>query len=387
MNIALILQLTGSDLMKVTIIGAGNIGTYLAAYISLKKDCKVWIHTSKPSAFNKELTLLEEERNFEHHVKLHSVTSDIKEAVKNADYILITHPSFMVEKIINEITQHAKKGAVVGAIPSFGSKDEYYINDLINKGCIFFGSQRVPSLTRLITYGKAIALKQKNTKMKLGVIPQEYATKVCSDMTSLIDIPCIPLNDSLVLPEFSYISSSITPSKLYELFSDYSDNIVYKKIPLFYEEWGDDSSAMLLQLSEDLKNIFAHLKQLCNGDLNIFENLLTYFNIPLPEQLTQKIRTSPSFSIETVSEKAHFSDASSTFFMEDLLSDLCSLKAFSELINLDTLTLDKVIYWAQELLEKDYLDDGKLLGADIYQLTIPQIRGITTKEDLLNLII
>ncbi|MEG2936064.1 MAG: NAD/NADP octopine/nopaline dehydrogenase family protein, partial [Clostridium sp.] len=295
-------------------------------------------------------------------------------------------PSFMVEDIINEITSHAKKGAVVGVIPSFGSKEEYYIDDLINKGCIFFGSQRVPSITRLITYGKSISLKQKNTTMKLGVIPQEYADKVCSDMTALIDIPCTPFNNYLDLPEVSY-TPLMHPSKLYELFSDYSDNMVYKKIPLFYEEWGDDASAMLLQLNEDLKRIFFELKQLYANNISDFEKLKSYFNIQTPDQLTQKIRTSPSFSPEINSEKSHLPNTVSKYFMEDLLSGLCLLKSFSELLFIEVSTLDKVIYWAQELLQKDYIDNGKLCGVDIQDLTIPQVKGITSKEDLLNLII
>ncbi|MGL5150066.1 MAG: 2-dehydropantoate 2-reductase N-terminal domain-containing protein, partial [Clostridium sp.] len=84
--------------MNIAIIGAGNIGTYLATYISLKKDCKVWMHTSKPEAFKEVLKLHEEEKNIVHNVKLHKVTSSIEEVISNANVVLITHPSFMFEK-------------------------------------------------------------------------------------------------------------------------------------------------------------------------------------------------------------------------------------------------------------------------------------------------
>ena len=116
--------------MNICIIGAGNIGTYLAAYISMKKDCKVWIHTSKPHLFKDELILIEEEKNLNHNVKLHCVTSSLEEAVKDADYILITHPSFLIEKTINEISNFVKPNAVVGLIPGFGGK-EYFAKKLI----------------------------------------------------------------------------------------------------------------------------------------------------------------------------------------------------------------------------------------------------------------
>ena len=123
--------------MNICIIGAGNIGTYLAAYISMKKDCKVWIHTSKPHLFKDELTLIEEEKNLEHKVKLHCVTDSLEEGVRDADYILITHPSFLIEKTIEEISNYVKPNTVIGLIPGFGGK-EYFADKLTKKGCIFF---------------------------------------------------------------------------------------------------------------------------------------------------------------------------------------------------------------------------------------------------------
>ena len=45
--------------MNICIIGAGNIGTYLAAYISMKDENKVWLHTSKPESFKEKMVLVE----------------------------------------------------------------------------------------------------------------------------------------------------------------------------------------------------------------------------------------------------------------------------------------------------------------------------------------
>ena len=118
--------------MNICIIGAGNIGTYLAAYISMNKNNKVYLHTSKPEVFKETIALIEEEKNITHDVKVHCVTASYEEAVKEADYILITYPSFMMEKTINTIIPFLKKGAVVGAIPGFGGK-EYLIENYLKK--------------------------------------------------------------------------------------------------------------------------------------------------------------------------------------------------------------------------------------------------------------
>ena len=60
--------------MNICIIGAGNIGTYLAAYISMKDENKVWLHTSKPETFKENILLVEEERNITHNVKINCIT-------------------------------------------------------------------------------------------------------------------------------------------------------------------------------------------------------------------------------------------------------------------------------------------------------------------------
>lgn len=372
--------------MNITIIGAGNIGTYLAAYIALKEENKVWIHTSKPEQFSEELLLVEEEKNLEHKVKLHCVTSSMEVAVKDADLILITHPSFMFKKTIDEIGKYVKKGTIIGAIPGFGGK-EYYIDKLIEKGCIFFGSQRVPSIIRLIEYGKSVALKQKNPFMRLGVIPKKSANEVCEKMTNLIDIKCIPVENYLGIT-LSPSNPTMHPSRLYELFGAYEEGIVYDINPLFYEQWGDEASSMLLQLDEELKAIVKELNYKNDFNKNDFEEIKVRFNIEKPNELTEKIRTAPGFkgirSPMVEKGNGYIPDLSSRYFLEDLDYGLCILKSFAEILEVNVPTIDKVIYWAQKLLQKDYLVNGELVGSDAKNLVIPQRIGITTKDELIN---
>lgn len=370
--------------MNIAIIGAGNIGTYLATYISLKEGCKVWMHTSKPESFKETLTLVEEEKNLNHKVNLHCVSSSLEEVVKDADYILITHPSFMMEKTLKEIGNYVKQGAAIGCIPGFGGK-EYYSKPLIEKGCIFFGSQRVPSITRLISYGESVCLKQKNPFMKLGVIPKEAAEKVCKDMTNLIDIPSLPVENYLAIT-LSPSNPTMHPSRLYELFGDYKEGIVYTKNPLFYEEWNTIASSTLLDLDVELAAIFKELNEFNDFNPNDFEKIKVRYGIETPEELSQKIRTASGFkgihSPMVEVKNGHIPDLNSRYFIEDVDFGLCILKSFAELVNIQTPTIDKLIYWSQDLLGKEYLVNGHLTGADSKNLIIPQNLGVKTKEEL-----
>lgn len=372
--------------MNIGIIGAGNIGTYLAAYASTKENCRVWIHTSKPESFKDTLILIEEEKNLSHNVKLHCVTSSLEEVVSNSDYILITHPSFMMEKTLKEVSKYAKKGTVVGAIPGFGGK-EFFIDKLLEKDCIFFGSQRVPSITRLESYGECVHLKQKNEFMNLSVIPHEHSDSVCKIMTNLIDINCYPLDNYLSIT-LSPSNPTMHPSRLYELFKDYKAEVTYDRNPYFYEEWGNLASDTLLKLDDELGEILDSLNEFNDFNRDDFEKIKLRYKISSPEELTHKIRTAPGFKgIRTPMANDTYGnyipDLNSRYFIEDIQFGLCIIKAFAEICVVNTPTVDKIIYWAQNLLSKEYLIDSKLIGKDVDELMIPQSKGIKTKFDLI----
>ena len=82
--------------------------------------------------------------------------------------------------------------------------------------------------------------------------------------------------------------------------------------------------------------------------------------------------------------KVDIPDLSSRYFIEDIEFGLCIIKAFAELCNLNTPKLDEVIVWSQNLLNKEYLVDNKLIGKDSKKLLIPQNIGINSKKELID---
>lgn len=317
---------------------------------------------------------------------MHSITSSYEEAVKNADYVLITYPSFMIEETLKKIIPYFKKGTVVGVIPGFGGK-EYLIDELLEKGCIFFGSQRVPSIIRLEKYGECVLLKQKNEFMKLRVIPSKHSEKVCEVMTSFIDIPCLPLNNYLAIT-LSPSNPTMHPSRLYELFNDYVEGEkVYSRNPYFYEEWGTLASQTLLDLDDELTEIFNSLNYNNEFYEEDMEKIKKRYGISIAEELSEKINTAPGFqgidSPMVKVEGGFIPDKNSRYFVEDIQFGLCIIKAFAELCDVKTPTVDKVIEWGQKLVGKEYLVNGSLNGRDKGELMIPQAKGIKTKEELI----
>ncbi|MGL4848040.1 MAG: NAD/NADP octopine/nopaline dehydrogenase family protein [Clostridium sp.] len=369
--------------MNICIIGAGNIGTYLAAFTAVNKKNKVFLHTSKVESFADSLELVEEERSLKHNVNLYKVTNSYKEAVEEADITLVTYPSFMIEKALKEISKHVKKGSIIGIIPGFGGA-EAFKEQFLEKGCTFFGSQRVPAITRLNEYGKSVALKERNPFMNLATFPKEKGEEVAKIMTDLIDIKCNSLSNYLAVT-LSPSNPVFHPSRLYEMFKDYKEGVVYDKHYLFYEEWGNFASKYMLKLDEELEEV---TKALVGDPSDDFERIKKRFNIEKEEELTEAISTATGFiGIKTPMlevEGGYIPDVNSRYFTEDIEFGTCIIKGFAEIVGVKTPFVDEIITWGQNLLGKEYLIGEELIGKDAKDLLIPKNLGLNSKKEILS---
>jgi hypothetical protein len=75
-------------------------------------------------------------------------------------------------------------------------------------------------------------------------------------------------------------------------------------------------------------------------------------------------------------------DFSGRYLYEDVPFGLVVTKAIAELAQVDTPTIDRVISWSQEKMDKRYIVNGKLDSSATRDLPIPQNVGIQTLEDL-----
>jgi hypothetical protein len=59
------------------------------------------------------------------------------------------------------------------------------------------------------------------------------------------------------------------------------------------------------------------------------------------------------------------------------------VKGIADVAGVGTPYIDKVLYWAQETLGKEYVVDGKLVGKDVRETRAPLAYGLDTLEDIL----
>lgn len=76
-------------------------------------------------------------------------------------------------------------------------------------------------------------------------------------------------------------------------------------------------------------------------------------------------------------------DFANRYFTEDIPEGVAMYKCIADLAGVSTPVMDEIVCFFQKFMEKEYIKDGKLAGANVPETKSPQAFGITTLEQLL----
>ena len=337
--------------MNITIVGCGNIGTQFAVHCA-SKNHKVTVFCSKPEIVSKTLRIADPDGNIIKTGDIYLATNNEYDAFSDADLIFVTVPAFAMKDYAKKIIPHLKKGAMICLTPGTGGA-EFAFKTAIQKGNIIFGLQRVPSVARLVEYGKVVCASGYRNELYSAAIPARYAAQTAKIISDIFDISCTPMPN--------YLNVTLTPSnpilhttRLRTIFKDYKQGLYYEKVPLFYEEWNDKSSELLLECDNEVQNICAVLKEF---DLSFVKSLMLHYESETATQLTQKICSIKSFRglkspcIKT--ENGYIPDFSSRYFTADFPYGLSILVQISKLLGLSAPHMQKTLDWYYSVVPKE----------------------------------
>ncbi len=314
--------------MNITIVGAGNIGTQFALHCADKKH-NVIIFTKRFKEISKKLTISDKENNIIKSAEINFATDNPELAFKNADLIFVTVPAFLMKQSAEIIKKYVKSNTLIGIIPGLGGGELAFS---IVKNCVIFGLQRLPSVARLVEYGKNVCVEGYRNELFVASIPIDKADYCAKIMAGIFDMKCSPLPNFLNLT-LTPSNSILHTSRLYSLFKDWHDEKVYDYIPLFYEEWDNKSSELLLKCDEEVQNICKSLKDF---DLSGVKSLKEHYESYTIEDLTKKITSIKGFKgLTTPSvkyKKGYIPDFNSRYFKADFPYSLALIKQIADLI-------------------------------------------------------
>ncbi len=337
--------------MKITIVGGGNIGTQFAVHCA-EKGHEVIINTSKPELFANELVIQNQAGEILHMGTIRCATNDDGVAFSNADLIFITLPAYCMRDIANRIYPYSNTGMMIGIIPGTGG-GECAFAKCIEKGVTVFGMQRVLSVARLIEYGKSVCATGYRNKLFVASLPKDKCGEIAKLVTELFDMECGQLP--------CYLNLTLTPSnpilhttRLRTIFEDYKPGVTYSNLPLFYEEWSDESSNLLFLCDDEVQRI---CKALYEFDLSEVKSLKIHYESATPEALTRKIRSIEGFkgllTPASLQEQGYVPDLNSRYFTADFSYGLTILQQIACFCDVNVPNIDYTMSWYESITDID----------------------------------
>lgn len=333
--------------MKVTIAGAGNVGTQLAVHCA-EHGCEVTLFTSKADRIHHLLQILDENGQITHQGVICEATYDAKKAFSGADVVLVTVPAMLMKKYADIILPYARHGILIGLVPGTGG-GECAFRFCMEKGAVVFGLQRVPSVARLAEVGKAVRAVGYRSELFAAALPCSQTQRCCTVTENLIGIKTSPLPN--------YLNVTLTPSnpvlhtaRLFCLYSDYRPGLVYRSVPLFYEDWDLRSSELMLQCDDEVQAMCKSLKQF---DLSCVHSLRDHYASYTAEAITRKISgiagfkglTSPAIQVEG----GYVPDFRSRYFVADFSFGLTLLVQIADFLNIEAPCMKMILKWYRGL--------------------------------------
>ena len=334
--------------MKIVICGGGSLGHVCAGVLSSHEGVEVSILTNRPERWSRKVVVTDNNgKEFVADIKV--ATSKPEEVIPTADIVFLCQPGFLISNTLKQIKPWLSEACVVGSIVS-STGFFFQAHDILPETTKLFGFQRTPFIARVGEYGHSARL--------LG-----YKREVAIATENIIDTEAFKMQVErlFITPTVlcaNYYEVSLTNSnpilhtgRLYSMWCDWNGERYDHNI-LFYKEWTDDASQLLIDMDAEFMALLEKLP-VTQGAI---PSLLEYYESTDASSLTRKIASIAAFqTIESPmkrDEDGWVPDFESRYFAEDFPFGLQYIKSIAEQNDVPTPTIDKVLAWGLSKIEK-----------------------------------
>jgi opine dehydrogenase len=369
---------------NICFVGGGN-GTHVGSVLLAYKNYNINILTRKPEKWTKNMKLLLD-NGTEIEGVINKISSKPEDVIPESDILFISSPVHVYENIIKNVSPYLSNGTSIGTLFTQGHLDlmmEKHISDYKHRNITFFGLQYIPWQAKTIEYGKMGHLVGRKKELFLSVKPIENQNTIKDQISELFDMN---VHLQPFLANCLTTSNQILhPVRYYCVFNKFNSESLIKKsdIPILYLDMDDESAELLDLLVEDIMIIKTDLINKFNLDLTHVLTLKKRINNQYGSLVKDYTNTKTIFNTATMYRKSKFAminidnnhskiNINHRHFLDDIPFGLVILKSISIELNIDTPVLDKLIYWTQKLMKKEYLVNNQLIGKDIGETGIFQ---------------
>lgn len=324
--------------MKICICGGGSLGHVCAGVMASQGDVELNILSGHPDRWQKTITVTDLDGK-QFVAKISRISSKPEEVVTGQDIILLCLPGYLIEKTLLDIKPLVGTAAVGTVVSSTGFF--FFAHDILGKNAKLFGFQRVPFISRVAEYGKTANLLGYKPSLAAVLENIEDGELFRRDLERLFMTP-VTLLSSFYEVALSNSNPILHTGRLYSMFHG-RENEVFDHNILFYKEWNDEASQLLIDMDAELFQLLDKL------NVHSLPTLLDYYESTDATSLTHKIQSIPAFQTITSPMKqvegGWMVDFGSRYFTEDFPFGLRWIKKLADKYNINCPTIETVFYW------------------------------------------
>ena len=330
--------------MKICICGGGSLGHICAGVFATQFGVELNILSGHPTLWRDEI-VVEDPEGKVFKAKLHLVSSDPKEVAMGQDLILFCLPGYLIEKTLREIKPFIGT-AVVGTV--FSCTGFFpFAHEILGANAKLFGFQRVPFIARVKEYGHSANLLGYRSSLTVVLENIGDSEAFRAELERLFLTP-VALLDSFYEVALSNSNPILHTGRLYTMFRGREKEVFERNI-LFYKEWTDEASQLLIEMDAEL---FCLLDKL---GVRSLPTLLDYYESTDATSLTRKLQSIPAFQTIWSPMKPVVGgwvvDFGSRYFTEDFPYGLRTIHDVAHASRVPCPNIDRVYEWGMNAIK------------------------------------
>ena len=332
--------------------------------------------------------------------RVRTISADPAEVIPTADLAIITVPAFAHAAVLRRIKPYVTERTAIGCMPTRGGFEFEAAQLAALRESVrptIFGLQTLPWSTRVTTVGTEVHIGAAKAEVVLAALPASQAPTIAARLSEMLGTRVLATASFLGLT-IGNPGQIIHPGLMYSHFrswqgEEYSED----RVPRLYAEATDEMGVLVERLSDDAVATARALEAQSAGAfelqavvLPIHEWLRTAYDHVTGDTSTVatcfrtgpiQARRAPMIEIRPGTLVPNFQYR---YLSEDVPFGLVVTRALAEIAAVETPMIDDVIVWAQSVLQKAYLVEDGLRGADAKDVPIPQNYGVSTVSDLID---
>ena len=325
---------------KLCICGGGSLAHVCAGVLSSQPEVEVNIFTRKPELWSHQLEVTDS-RGKVYNGNLNIISNSPEVALKDCDIVFLCLPGFAIEGTLNSIKPYIGNAVVGSIVCSTGFF--FAAHRILGEDARLFGFQRVPFIARTKEYGHTANLLGYKPQLAIAVenVKDNEAFRQLVETLWMTPVKLLGSHYEVSLTNSNPI---LHTGRLYSMWKDW-DGEVYDHNILFYKEWTNEASQMLIDMDAE----FMQLLDVLPVTKGAIPSLLEYYESHDEESLTRKITSIPAFRNITSPMKevdgGWVPDFESRYFTEDFPYGLKFIVELAKDKNIDCPNLNMVFEW------------------------------------------